>query len=323
MSHKNVVVLRGGPSSEFAVSMKTGQQVLTALQTLGYHPRDIVVTKQGEWLEHGIAYQPAIALSTADTVFIAMHGEYGEDGTVQRICERLHIPFTGSNSFASGITFNKHATKNHLANTQIKTPQHMLLTQHDVPDLAEVIAAATKDWHTGLVIKPVASGSSHGIEVFTDVSSAIPTISQRLQTDELVMAEERIVGTEATCGLIENFRDESHYMLPAIEIIPPADVDHFNAEVKYNGQTEEICPGRFSYAEKTLMEEYTKLAHRELGLSQYSRADFIIRAGQPYFLEINSLPGLTTESLFPKAAKAVGLEFGSLIQHLVDTAKVW
>lgn len=322
MTNERIVVVRGGPSSEHAVSMQTGAEMLRALNELGYSPRDIVVTKAGEWLEHGLVYQPHIALSTADVVCIAMHGNYGEDGTIQRICERLHIPFTGSGSLASGTAFNKHTTKRLLADTHILLPRHVLLTVDNLPERVTELEELVAECIDGLVIKPVASGSSHGVEIVTDMSTLIEVIATRLESDGVLLLEERIIGTEATCGLLEDFRGEAHYLLPVIEIVPPPGSNHFDQHVKYNGSTEEICPGRFSYDEKAAISTATQFVHTALGLSHYSRADFIVRDGQPYFLEINSLPGLTAESLFPKAAKAVGLEFKDLVYHLVSTAKV-
>ena len=322
MSQKRIVVVRGGPSSEYAVSMQTGREVLQALEQLGYQPRDIVVSKQGEWLEHGLAYQPSVALSTADVVFIAMHGAYGEDGTIQKICERLHIPFTGSGSFASSIAFNKHTTKNVLTKLGITMPRHFLLTQQNLSNFSEDLASISDQCPDGFVIKPVASGSSYGVEIIADSTEVFKQVKKRLTIEPALLVEERIVGTEATCGVLENYRGDTHYILPAIEIIPPAEATHFDLQVKYDGSTKEICPGRFTYAEKAAIAEASKLVHNHIGLQHYSRSDFIIRDGQPYFLEVNTLPGLTAESLFPKAAKAVGLEFDQLVEHLISTAKV-
>jgi D-alanine-D-alanine ligase len=136
------------------------------------------------------------------------------------------------------------------------------------------------------------------------------------------MIEERIRGREATCGLLENFREHALYALPVIEIIPPATHDFFSADVKYTGETTELVPGRFSYDEKIAIADASTIVHTALGLTQYSRSDFMIRDGEVYFLEVNTLPGLTPQSLFPKAAEAVGLSFSALVDHLVKTARV-
>jgi D-alanine-D-alanine ligase len=136
----------------------------------------------------------------------------------------------------------------------------------------------------------------------------------------MLLVEEYITGREATCAVLEQFRDQSTYVFPVIEIIPPADQPFFTTTAKYNGTTREICPGNFSYTERSKIAELAEFIHQSLGLSQYSRSDFILKNGTPYFLEVNTLPGLTNESLFPKAAAAVGLSFSDLVTHLVETA---
>jgi D-alanine-D-alanine ligase len=129
------------------------------------------------------------------------------------------------------------------------------------------------------------------------------------------------VGREATVGVLSHFRDDSTYVLPAIEVVPPAGEPFFSYESKYNGKTREITPGRFTYHEKAELSRVAALAHDSIGCKDYSRSDFIIRDGEVYFLEINTLPGLTSTSLFPKAAAAIGLEYSQLIKHLVEVAK--
>jgi D-alanine-D-alanine ligase len=251
-----------------------------------------------------------------------MHGAYGEDGTIQRICERHHIPFTGSNSFPSNIAFNKDNTKRALQDVNVKLPKHINVKRDENTDYTALAAAIEKEFKTEYVLKPTVGGSSHGVMmVGRDASLAAALEDMSAAYDEF-MVEERIRGTEATVGLLEEYRDQAHYLMPAIEIIPPSSSDFFDSEVKYNGKTTELCPGRFSQAEKELLYEAAALVHRTLGLSQYSRSDFMIRDGEVYFLEVNTLPGLTPESLFPKAAAAIGCTFPELIDHLVRTARV-
>ncbi|MFN3188599.1 MAG: D-alanine--D-alanine ligase [Candidatus Paceibacteria bacterium] len=322
MLKKRVAVLRGGPSSEYDVSLKTGAGVLEALGELGLHTIDIIVTRQGEWLVHGVVRSPEQALSTADVVFIAMHGAYGEDGTVQKICERLHIPFTGSNAFPSSIAFNKDATKKHLRESGIKMPKHVRVDP-DIFDTYEMFTTAlTRAVGKRFVIKPLTSGSSHGVRMVQSVDDLHDVLKDVFNEYDACLIEERIDGVEATCGILEGFRDEKHYILPPIEIVPPTTHDFFSADVKYDGSTAEICPGRFSFAVREALGNAALTAHVGLGLSQYSRSDFMIKGDDVYFLEVNTLPGLTSESLFPKAAAAVGLTFSQLIEHLIVTARV-
>lgn len=320
MSYKRVAVLRGGPSDEYAVSMETGRGVLEALKKLGYVHKDIVVTKSGEWLEGGFVKQPETALEAIDVVFIALHGQYGEDGQVQRLLERKGIPFTGSRSLSSAIAFNKELTKQTLHPHGIKMPRHRRVTKDDLASLDTEASQIFSDLGDELFVKPIANGSSIGARYVPHEQALKESLTELLSLYDQVLIEQYIRGREATVAILSDFRDESLYGLPVIEIIPPGGEPLFSHENKYNGKTEEVVPGRFSYHEKSQLTEAATLVHDVIGCKHYSRSDFIVRDGDIYFLEVNTLPGLTSESLFPKAAAAVGLEYEKLIEHLVETA---
>lgn len=318
---KRVAVLRGGPSSEYEVSLKSGAAVLTALRKLNYPHKDITITKKGDWLESGIARSPEKALEAVDVVFIALHGEYGEDGQVQRILQRLKIPFTGSNAFSSAVAFNKELTKHTLKDHGIKMAKHRKVDRSSLRNLQTEIDYISEAMQSELFIKPLASGSSIGARYIGTHAHLRDALTDLLEQYDAVMVEEFIRGKEATVGVLEGFRDHDVYVLPPIEIVPPNGLPFFSHDVKYDGTTEEIVPGRFSYAEKAALADAAARIHKALHCDHYSRSDFIIKNGEVYFLEINTLPGLTDESLLPKAAAAVGLSFEDLIQHLVETSR--
>lgn len=317
---KRVAVLRGGPSDEYSVSMNTGRAVLNALQQLEYPHKDLVITKKGEWLDEGFIKQPEQALDAIDVVFIALHGTFGEDGQVQRLLERKKMPYVGTRALASGIAFNKELTKRTLMPYNIKMPRHRRVHRNELDRINEEIPHFFREIGTELFVKPIANGSSIGARHTPHKEALREALLELLNNHEEVMVEEFIRGKEATVGVLDNFRDEAMYALPVIEIVPPNGEPMFSHENKYNGQTEEIVPGRFSYHEKAALEEAARLVHKIIDCKHYSRSDFIVRNGDIYFLEVNTLPGLTSESLFPKAAAAVGLEFPFLIQHLVENA---
>lgn len=319
---KRVAVLRGGPSSEYDVSMQTGAGVLQSLLDSNYTAKDIIITKKGEWLHNGFVKSPEKALMDCDVVFIALHGTYGEDGTVQRVLERLNIPYTGSNAYASAIAMNKALTKDFLKRNTDKVVMapHMKLTKEGTSNIRQTVESIKQMFGPEYVIKPVAGGSSIGTQIVnqTDLYKAI---TASLETNNEILVEKRIRGKEATVGILENFRQTPYYQLPAIEIVPPASASFFSAEVKYNGETQEICPGRFSKDEKTALLDMAQTVHEVLGLRQYSRSDFIVADDAIYFLEVNTLPGLTSQSLFPKSIEAVGSSYKELVAHLLDTAR--
>lgn len=318
---KRVAVLRGGPSSEYDVSLKSGAAVLNALRKLEYPHKDITITKGGDWLESGIVRSPENALSAIDVVFVALHGEYGEDGQVQRILQRLNIPFTGSNAFSSAIAFNKELTKDTVKEHGLKMAKHRKVDRSSRHSLQSEIDYISSTMESELFVKPLASGSSIGARYVSSHDQLNGVLSELLDIYDAVMVEEFIRGKEATVGVLENFRDHNHYALPPIEIVPASGQPFFSNQAKYDGTTEEIVPGRFSYTEKAALAEAAVLAHKALHCAHYSRSDFIVKDGEVYFLEINTLPGLTGESLLPKAAAAVGLTFEELVRHLIETSK--
>ena len=318
---KRVAVLRGGPSSEYEVSLRSGAAVLAALRELDYEYKDITITKSGEWLESGIVRSPEKALEAVDVVFIALHGEFGEDGQVQRIIQRLKLPFTGSNAFSSAVAFNKELTKETLRDHDIKMAKHRRVNRQGTPNLSTEVEMIISELGSELFIKPIGAGSSVGARYIPHADALYIALKELLPEHGTLLVEEFIRGREATVGVLQNYRDQDIYVLPSIEIVPPGGSPFFSYEVKYNGTTQEICPGRFSYEEKSKLSDAATIVHKALHCEHYSRSDFIVKDGDVYFLEINTLPGLTSESLFPKAAQAVGLDFKQLVQHLVETSK--
>jgi D-alanine-D-alanine ligase len=320
MQDVRVAVLRGGPSEEYSVSMQTGMNVLHALRQLGYQAHDVVITRRGEWLDQGIVRQPEHIIGAVDLVFIALHGAFGEDGTLQRFLDMHSVPYTGSGKLTSKTAFNKILTKDLLQSVGVMMPKHYRVTQSDVARLPLIVEQLHEELGRELFIKPITGGSSVGADYAGTPEKLQSVLEVLLKHHEAVMVEQFIRGKEATVAVLDNYRRVPHYVLPVIEIVPPASDPFFTYENKYNGATAEICPGRFSYHEKAQMEEIARRVHQLLNCRHYSRSDFIIKDGAIYFLEVNTLPGLTSESLFPKAAEAVGLSYASLIDHLVTLA---
>lgn len=320
MDKVRVAVLRGGPSEEYDVSLKTGAAVLDSLDPLRYHPVDVVITRSGEWLTQGYVRFPEQVLSSADVVFIALHGAYGEDGTVQKLLDRYAIPYTGSKAFASSIAIHKVLTKETLKDSGIRMSPHFVVSRSSLPHLHTIVERIESMFGPRYVIKPISSGSSVGTMMADSITDLAHSLRGAFGVYDKVLVEKRIVGKEATCGVVENFRDQLIYALPVIEIVPPQSAQFFDNTVKYDNSTEEICPGRFPRSIKEEIESASKKVHEILGLSQYSRSDFMISDEGVYFLEVNTLPGLTKESLFPKAVEAVGSTYGEFITHLLNDA---
>ena len=213
---KRVAVLRGGPSEEYAVSMLSGNAVLTALRESDHPHKDIVITKKGDWLDEGFVKTPDKALEAVDVVFIALHGSYGEDGQVQRILERKGIPFTGSRALASAIAFNKELTKNTLRPHGLKMPKHRRIHRDELDRLDEEIPHIFKEMGSELFVKPLSNGSSLGARHIPNENILRETLLDLLEIYDQVLVEEFIRGREATVGVMNNFRNQPLYVLPVM-----------------------------------------------------------------------------------------------------------
>ncbi len=322
MNDLRIAVLRGGPSDEYATSMKTGMAVIESLKSQNYLTKDIVITKNGEWLDGGIIKSNQQSLEGIDMVFIAMHGAYAEDGEIQKLLKRKNIRFNGSSSLSSAIAFNKHLTKETLKSHGILMPQHYLITKEAIVDIDKTISLIKNSFGPEYMIKPVANGSSIGTRLVREGDSLKDNIIEAFKFFDSLLIEEFIRGKEASCAILENFRDKNIYSFPTLELVYPSHYQYFTNEARKNNDSKAVCPSRFSYEERSKIENISAEIHEILGLTQYSSSDFIVRDGNVYFLEVNTLPKLTSQSIFPKATESVGMTLNQLVNHLVVTSKV-
>ncbi len=319
--HKiRVAVLRGGPSNEYDVSLNTGSTVLRNLKEDIYDGQDILISKDGVWHKNGSPSDINTVLSHTDVVWNALHGHYGEDGKLAHILEVHRIPFTGSKSFASAIGMNKLMTKDVLKKNKIKTPQHKVIENKEV--LSEsLLKELFRSFTLPFIVKAVSSGSSVGVHIVKDYNSFEKAINEAFLHSNTVMIEEYISGREATVGVIDKYRDHEIYALPPIEIRPLGST-FFDYNAKYTaGMSEEIVPSNFPNEIKSELERLAKEIHGLLGLRHYSRIDFIVHPRRGIFaLEANTLPGLTENSLLPKALYAVGANMPDFLDHVLQLA---
>jgi len=312
-------VLRGGPSSEYEVSLKTGETILKNLPEK-YEGVDIFVDKEGAWHVQGVRHEPNKAVKKVDVIFNAMHGEYGEDGTVQEFLDNLDVPYTGSGPFASRLAMNKALTKSFLEKEGIQTPKYLMLRKEDYrPDIAIKLF---REFPQPSVVKPLAKGSSVGVSIAKNFPSLEIALDKAFAISDQIIIEEFIPGKEATCGVVENLGGNRYLALTPIEIIPPGSNEFYDYESKYiSDDTQYLLPGNFSDVEKEKIRNISALAHKSLGLRHYSRSDFIVSPKRGvYFLEINTLPGMTSHSLMPKSVEKEGYSLTQFIDHLLTLA---
>ncbi|MDB5224745.1 MAG: D-alanine--D-alanine ligase [Candidatus Adlerbacteria bacterium] len=318
-----VGVLRGGPSSEYEVSLKSGASVLAALNEGQYKDkydvRDIFIDREGVWHAGGIPANPDRALQGIDVVFNALHGEYGEDGNVQRLLQTLGVPYTGSGPESAALTFNKHLTNTQAKKLGVKVAHNILVNADD--DLDARAFELFRSFPHPAIVKPVRGGSSVGTTVADSYHALRTGLDRAAAVSPVILVEEFIKGREATVGVLDHFRNEDTYALMPVEIIPAPHRSFFDYDAKYSGETTERVPGNFTDEQKRELARVAKLVHSEMGLDHYSRSDFIVSPRGIYFLEVNTLPGLTQESLLPKALHAVGMKFADFLEHVLTLAR--
>ncbi len=298
-----VAVLFGGSSAEREVSLNSGARVLAALQRQGIDAQ---------------AFDPAERkldeLAAFDRVFIALHGRFGEDGTIQGALELMRIPYTGSGVMASALGMDKWRTKLLWRSVGLPIPDFAVLAADS--DFAAVGARLGFP----LFVKPANEGSSIGITKVTDVAELPAAYARAAALDEIVLAERAILGGEYTVGIIGEGDDMQ--ALPIIRIEPAT--DFYDYEAKYlRNDTKYLCPCDLSAEREEQLRAASLEAFRVLGCRGWGRVDFLMdEAGNAYFLEVNTSPGMTDHSLVPMAARAAGLSYEDLVVRVLSLAKL-
>ena len=342
MSNKvRVVVMMGGPSSEHDVSMASGAEVFRALESTGqFEVEAVTISRQGQWAlsrqapavlpkpgeaaDHPMPRAEAIRgvqlLQDADVVFLAFHGPFGEDGTLQGLLESLSIPYTGSGPLASALAMNKDKAKELLRYHGLVTPGGIPLASSTIKaSLANAVQTVEANLVYPVVVKPNLGGSSLGVSVADGRDALSDALTWASRFDQDVLIEEKIGGREVTCAVLEEL-DGSLRALPVIEIVPKKGT-FFDFASKYeDGGSDELCPADLTVEESRLVQDAAIRAHQALGCRGFSRTDMFLTPSGPVVLEVNTIPGMTPNSLLPKAARAAGMTFADLIAHLVEVA---
>lgn len=318
-----VGVLRGGPSSEYDISLKSGATVLEHLDKEKYEPRDLFISKNGEWHLHGAPVTPERALRGVDVAFNTIHGQYGEDGQLHSILDAIGVAYTGPRADAAALAFDKQATKDLVIKHGVRVAHGAVIDSAKITDFHKTALNIFRSTPHPIIIKPVIGGSSVGMTKVGTFQDLEPALRTAFEVSPKALIEEFISGKEATVGVIDQFRSEKIYALMPVEIIPPQNADFFDYGAKYSGETIERVPGNFSREQKNELQRLAKLVHESMGLAHYSRSDFIVARRGVYFLEVNSGPaiGFTKESLFPKALTAVGATIPHFLDHVIQLAR--
>lgn len=278
----NVGVLRGGTSSEYDLSLKTGAAMMAALPEERYLVRDIFIDRNGFWHLRGMPVEPARALSQLDVALNALHGGVGEDGTVQRILVRAGVPFSGSTGLSSALALNKIRAREILERTGIRMPRAVSFIAGRLNTTRDMARAAFSQFPPPYIIKPAVEGAGSGIVVARTLPELTQKIGDVLEKYGAALIEEYIPGAQASVGVIEKFRNQELYVLPPARVELPAGAAFFEPAHHVAGGARHVVPSDFSDEEKRALINLSRAAHRALGLSHFSRAEPNRRAiGRP------------------------------------------
>jgi D-alanine-D-alanine ligase len=317
-----VLVALGGKSSEREVSIASGREVATALEKQGYSvdlidfgtgkflqlPELDNIEKDASKLPNAVNYPLTDIARHFEVVFIAMHGKFGEDGTLQGILEEIGVKYVGSGRVPSAICIDKRLSKVLMIARGIPTPEYEVI---DTPETKTKLQFP-------VVVKPIDQGSSVGVLICENGADLDLGKKEAFKYADKVIIEKYIAGRELTVPVLEDDKGQAK-ALPTIEIIPKT--KFFNYQSKYDSTTEEIVPARIPTEVAKYAQEIAVKTHIAHGCRHFSRVDMMLdKSNKPWVIDVNTIPGLTPQSLFPKSAKVAGYPFEKLVDHLIKIA---
>ncbi len=336
MSRLRVAVLMGGPSAEREVSLATGREVARALDSARYDVLPVEIAADGRWVVGVPGHAAAGGAATAgprgepgiervlfshgvDVAFIALHGPYGEDGTVQGLLELLGIPYTGSGVLASALGMDKWRSRQLFERNGIPVPRSLAVRREDWQNRARVRRLVDDSLGYPCVVKPNAQGSTIGVSLVRSPADLDRAVDLAFTYGPVVLVEEYVAGVEITVGILEDPDTGRPESLPVIEIVPHD--EFYTYAAKYaSGGSDHIIPARIPEAVARRAQDLAVRAHDALGCEGMSRVDMIARGRDVVVLEVNTIPGMTPTSLLPDAARAAGIDFPSLVDRIVRCA---
>ncbi|MBO7572018.1 MAG: D-alanine--D-alanine ligase [Bacteroidales bacterium] len=319
---KNIAVLAGGYTSERQISLNSGNQIYQNLDRNLYNPYLVDVRKEGFFcMLDGKEYKVDLNSFSVDIegvptkfdyAYLALHGSPGEDGKVQALLDILGIPYSACDAYSSMVTLNKISAKKLLIDEGIAMAKMAIIRGENPFDVDEIVEKV------GLpcFVKPATAGSSFGVTKVYEKEKFIDAINLARTEDTTIIVEEFIKGVEVSCGILKT--PDYEQVFPITEISTKN--DYFDTEAKYTpGLTNEITPARISEEETRLVQEATSRIYDIIGCSGIVRIDFIIKEGTPYFIEVNSIPGMSAESIVPKQVRTMGLNMTDILTKVIES----
>ncbi|NIK79755.1 D-alanine-D-alanine ligase [Paenibacillus castaneae] len=291
-----VGVIMGGISSEREVSLMTGKEMIANLDREKYELYPIEINSKDELVEK---------VKNMDVALLALHGKYGEDGTIQGALETVGVPYTGCGVLSSSLSMDKNISKKLFRNEGIDTPDWIHLSSADELCMEEVERLGYP-----VIVKPNSGGSSIGIQIIKNKETLIPVLHETFQWDDEVLIEQYIRGEEITCSILNG------KLLPIITIRSQSEFFDYSSKYDDGGADEQVIQLPTDIFER--VRDSALGCYKTLKCSIYARIDMILKDGIPYVMEVNTLPGLTKNSLLPKSAKAAGISFSQLLDSIIE-----
>jgi len=298
VEYMRVGVIMGGISSEKQVSIMTGKEMIAHLDKRKYEVVAIELHDKTELIGK---------VRNIDIALLALHGKFGEDGTIQGVLETLDVPYTGSGMLSSGICMDKNISKKILRYEGIETPDWLHLST-----MEELLIDEVDKMGYPVVVKPNSGGSSVGVKIVNDKDALVSAVAEVFKWDAEIIIEKYIKGDEITCSIIDG------ELLPILSIRHTA--EFFDYEAKYNAAStiEEVIELPTAIHERVA--EAAIASYNALKCSVYARIDMLIKDGVPYIMEVNTLPGMTKNSLLPKSALGAGISYANLLDKIIETS---
>jgi len=318
-----IAILSGGDSSEHLISVKSADQVKNWLEKAGHTCYTVVITgadwsikdgnRQMQLDKNRFGFRGERGFIAFDFAWNMIHGTPGEDGKLQGYLDMMGIPYNTSNHLSAALTFNKYTCKTFLKQHQVLTPEARLVKKGVVANLEEI----AENVGIPCFVKPNNGGSSFGIAKVVKFENLKTAIEEALKEDDEVIIERYIKGTEVTCGLMKT--REGFTVFPITEIV--TNNEFFDYEAKYTrGKADEITPARIDEEMTKKCQQSASMIYDLTSSSGIIRVDFIIKGNQLYFLELNSIPGMTRESIVPQQVECLGIPMEVILQRVIDNA---
>jgi D-alanine-D-alanine ligase len=323
---QRIGILRGGVSPEFHFSLKTGANVQRALAEAGFEAVDMLLDKEGVLHIKGIPADLEKAQASVDLIWNALHGTFGEDGQIQRMLDQYNIPYTGAGALTSAMAFNKEQAKEHVRRQQLQllgldTPKSLLIIPEGDESVADVTRRIYETMAPPWVLKPLSGGGSvRSYFAFTPLELS-QFVDESLSHGEPFIAEQYIYGKEAAVGVINDFRNQSEYVLPAVEIKSPSrGILHHDMRT---GEFEYAIPGgTLRPDEREKLGHYAKKLHAAFNAEDYSQSEFIVdKNGKVWFIEFDTHPHLTDKAPFLVALESVGATLQEFVKSIIERKK--